>query len=94
METIFDHQPTAEELRYFAGPFSQADYLNGLSEDEAAKDLCRLFGMRGEAVRARAYAEQIADHDYVRFTLYNGDLIASTAAENNASRASSKSKAA
>ncbi|WP_295401050.1 hypothetical protein [uncultured Thiocystis sp.] len=94
METIFDYAPTPEELRYFAGPFSQSDYLHGLSEDEAVKDLCRLFGMRGEAARARVYADRIADRDYVRFTLYNGDLIAPTAAENKDSRASSRSKAA
>jgi hypothetical protein len=94
METIFDYDPTPDELRYLAGPCSVADYHRGLTADEALTGLCQLFAMRGDRTRANAYADRISDRDFVRFTLQNGDLIAPSAATKRDSGAVNRSKAA
>lgn len=94
METIFDHDPTAEELRYFVGVYGKDRYLSGLSQDEALEDLAGLFAMRGDAERATGYAQRIADQDYVRLNISNQDFMSDTAARKRLSRAESRSKAA
>ncbi|WP_295401982.1 hypothetical protein [uncultured Thiocystis sp.] len=66
METIFDHDPTPEELRYLAEPDAEA-YRADITEDEALEQLCLLFAMRGDAERSAAYKRRISDRAYVFF---------------------------
>ena len=75
METIFDHAPTPDELRYLADPDATA-YRARVTADEALEALSMLFAMRGDAERSAAYARRMSDQDYVRFNLLNHDLIA------------------
>lgn len=69
METIFDHAPTPEELRYLVGPAES--YRADITEDEALEQLCMLFAMRGDAERSEAYKRRISDRDYV-FSILTG----------------------
>ena len=94
METIFDHAPTKEELRYLTGPYGREWYLDGLTEDRALEDLCMLFAMRNDEAQSVAYAKKISDQDYVRFNLLNYDLIPDKHPINNRSSADKVSKAA
>lgn len=94
METIFDYDPTPEELRYLAGPCSAEEYRHGITEDEALTGLCQLFAMRGDRAQADRYAARISDRDFVRFTLHNGDLMAPSAALKRDSGALKRSRAA
>jgi hypothetical protein len=93
METIFDYDPTPEELRYlwYGGVES---YLEGPSVDRAFHDLCTLFALRGDEEPSTSYARRMSDQDYVRFNLINYDLIPSRLEMNSSSRADNKSKAA
>ncbi|MCF8005091.1 MAG: hypothetical protein K9L32_12995 [Chromatiaceae bacterium] len=93
METIFDHDPTANELRYLAGDFSQERYLEGLSKDRALEDLCMLFAMRDDEERSVSYARQMSNQDHVRLNLLNYDLIPERLANNAESEANKRSKA-
>ncbi|MBV5274084.1 MAG: hypothetical protein JZU52_10705 [Lamprocystis purpurea] len=93
METIFDHHPTPDELRYLGDGDADA-YRAGLTLDRALEDLSMLFAMRGDGQRAEAYARRISDQDYVRLNLLNHDLIPPSRERNSASFASNKSKAA
>lgn len=94
METIFDYDPTPEELRYLTGAASKETYLSGLTPDESFEDLAGLFAMRGDGERAGAYARQISDQEYVRLNILNQDFRSDSAERNTASRAVSSSKAA
>lgn len=86
METIFDHEPTAEELRYLTGPQSAEQYRQVTTEDQALAGLSMLFAMRGDSKRADAYARRIQDED-LRFEFCYNDLIS----ESNASKTASSS---
>jgi len=81
METIFDHNPKADELRYLTGGFSQERYLEGLTEDDALAALSMLFAMRDDPERADAYSSRIQD-DELRFDLRYNDVISSSNASN------------
>ena len=94
METIFDHAPTKDELRYLTGPFGREWYLDGLTEDRALEDLCMLFAMRNDEARSVAYARKMSDQDYVRFNLLNYDLIPDRLIRKSRSSADKESKAA
>lgn len=94
METIFDHAPTKEELRYLAGNCSPDQYRQEVTADEALTDLCQLFAMRGDGARSRSYADRISDRAFVNFSLQNGDFIPFSAASNRGADAQSMSKAA
>lgn len=83
METIFDYDPTPEELRYLADPDADA-YRATVSHDGALVDLAMLFAMRNDAPRADAYAHQIAD-PAVRFEFIYEDLIPPNRATNRTS---------
>lgn len=94
METIFDYDPTPDELRYLADPDATA-YLARVTEDEALEALSMLFAMRGDGERSAAYARRMSDQDYVRFNLLNHDLMPFNSAKNRASSGTLKaSKAA
>jgi hypothetical protein len=94
METIFDHAPTPDELRYLADPDATA-YRARVTADEALEALSMLFAIRGDAERSAAYARRMSDQDYVRFNLLNHDLIAPTSVKKRASSGIAKaSKAA
>ena len=84
METIFDYQPTPDELRYLARP-DPAGYRARVTRDEALEALSMLFAMRGDEVRSDAYAAQISDKAYLLFELDNHDLIASASIRKSAS---------
>ena len=84
METIFDYQPTPDELRYLARPDPDA-YRARVTPDEALEALSMLFAMRGDEVRSDAYAAQILDKAYLLFELDNHDLIASASIRKSAS---------
>jgi hypothetical protein len=60
METIFDHAPTPDELRYLADPDATA-YRARVTADEALEALSMLFAMRGDAERSAAYARRMSD---------------------------------
>ena len=94
METIFDYDPTTEELKYLADPDAAA-YRARVTEDEALEALSMLFAMRGDGERSVAYARRMSDQDYVRFNLLNHDLMPATSAKNRVSPGTLKaSKAA
>ncbi len=93
METIFDYDPTPEELRYLYDLSAEA-YRTTASEDRALEDLCMLFAMRHDEARSLAYARRISDQAYVRFNLTNYDLIPPSLAKNRDVSAEIKSKAA
>jgi hypothetical protein len=93
METIFDHNPTPEELRYLYD-LSADTYRAAVSEDRAFEDLCMLFAMRQDDARSLAYARRISDKAYVRLNLTNYDLIPPSLAKNRDMSADIKSKAA
>lgn len=94
METIFDHNPTKDELRYLADPANESTYRAEVTRDEALTGLCMLFAMRGDEARAKYYADQISDRDFVDFELYNGDLIAPSAASKRSRGLDTASKTA
>ena len=94
METIFDHDPTTDELRFFTGPYGSERYLPGLTQDQALEDLAGLFAIRGDGERSEAYARRISDQACVRFNILNHDFISDSAARNKSGRAESISKAA
>lgn len=94
METIFDYNPTKDELRFFTGPYGQERYLPGLTQDQALEDLAGLFALRGDSERSEAYARRIADQAYARLNILNQDFISDSAARNKSGRAESISKAA
>jgi hypothetical protein len=84
METIFDYDPTPEELKYLADPDADA-YRARVTEDKALEALSMLFAMRGDEERSDAYASRITDKAYLLFELNNHDLIASTSVKKRAS---------
>lgn len=84
METIFDYDPTPEELRSLAGPFGKERYLERVTPDDALAGLSMLFAMRRDGARADAYARRIEDDD-LRFEFCHNDLISSSKAVNAAS---------
>ena len=94
METIFDHAPTKDDLRFFVGPYGQERYLSGLTQDQALEDLAGLFAMRGDGEQSKAYARRISDQAYVQFNILNHDFISDSASMNKSGRAESISKAA
>lgn len=77
METIFDHDPTAEEMDVlFGGPFSpdhKKMYLEVIEGDSALADLYRLFNLRGDP-KAEHYLAAIKDRRYAFELTYN-DLV-------------------
>lgn len=93
METIFDYDPTPDELRYLAGPDAES-YRARVTADEALTGLSILFAMRGDEKLSDFYADQISDKALLKFTLQNGDLIAPSSASKRASSAVRPSKAA
>jgi len=93
METIFDHAPTPDELRYLAGPNATA-YRARITQDKALEHLSALFAMRGDDGRAAAYANRIADRTYLLFELNNHDLMPASAATKSASSSMKASRAA
>lgn len=93
METIFDHDPTAEELRYL-WDLDAESYRLSVSMDRALEDLSMLFAMRDDEEQAHSYARRISDQDYVRFNLLNSDFISPRRAKKRSSVEDSNSKAA
>ena len=75
METIFDYNPTSEELQWLSGSFNKEQYLHVITHDGALSDLATLFALRLNDKRSREYANKILDRGYVMFTLQNHDLI-------------------
>ncbi len=93
METIFDYDPTPEELRYLAEPDAAA-YRAVVSHDGAMVDLAMLFALRDDEPRADGYARQIADPT-LRFQFTHEDLIPpNRAANRTSSTTNNRSKAA
>lgn len=93
METIFDYNPTPEELRYLADPNADA-YRATVSHDGSMVDLAMLFAMRDDESRADFYARQIAD-PAIRFEFIHEDLIPLNRAANlESSTIDNRSKAA
>lgn len=93
METIFDYNPTPEELRYLTDETADA-YRGRVASDDALRALSILFSLRGDEERADWYANQISDKVFLRFTFNNYDLIPPSRAANTKSSALSASKAA
>ena len=93
METIFDHQPTKEELRYLSS-VDESAYRTMVTLDEALTGLTMLFAIRSDSARADYYMDQISDRQFVDFTLNNGDLRVPSAASKAGSGSFKRSKAA
>lgn len=73
METIFDHNPTPEELAIVFGIRSQDDLgrykrTMALGADTQLGEIARLYLHRGMKDRAAQYLDSIRDQGY-RFTL-------------------------
>jgi hypothetical protein len=94
METIYDHKPTTDEMRYISGASDAEEYRLSVTEDEALAGLCMLFAMRGDGSRSEAYARRISDQDWVRLNLLNHDLISPNAAVKSPNGADNKANAA
>ena len=71
METIFDHNPTPDELRYLGDGDAHAYRV---SYDTALADLAMLFAMRGDGDRSDSYIRKISDPE-LRFDFLYQDLI-------------------
>jgi hypothetical protein len=91
METIYDHNPTADELRYISGAPNAEQYRLNVTEDEALYGLAQLFALRGDGPRSEAYARRMSDPDSVQMNWLNGDYISPTRA---IKKPSSQTKAA
>lgn len=72
METIFNHNPTDEELRRFGGrdclewiKSLQGDYY--LNPDDANYHLGLLFSMRGDKLKANQYWKRMEDKSRLQF---------------------------
>ncbi|WP_200243424.1 hypothetical protein [Lamprobacter modestohalophilus] len=87
METIFDHDPTAEELRYFSGPAGKDRYLEGITNDQALIDLASLFAMRGDQERSMSFIGQVSDQDFVATQLLWDSMTPESASRKRSSRA-------
>ena len=75
METIFDHNPTADELTILTGSIVTGPEYTAVPRD-AQTELGRIYGLytlRGDAVRAGEYLARIADPLY-RHDLSTSDL--------------------
>lgn len=67
MDSVFRHDPTAEELALLFGPnppTRKEHEALALSDDTENGFLFRLYSLRGEADKAAAYLERIQDAQY------------------------------
>jgi len=61
-ETIFDHNPTDEELPHFtAGVLSKEEYLKRFDNDIFYQDICRLYIMRNDKETADKYYLMVSE---------------------------------
>jgi hypothetical protein len=63
METVFDHNPTPEELRYLFLAGQDADAYKASHTDQEAEygNIYALFMIRGDRPKALEYLEKIRD---------------------------------
>jgi hypothetical protein len=94
METIYDFDPTPEELRYLGSREGRAHYEASATADEINIGLTQLFAMRGDRARADHYQALIQDRDFVRFDLCYADLKSDSRAEKSAADPVAASSAA
>lgn len=59
METIFDHNPTTEEVQKFARGWDKDKYCAIFGQDSAFVHLVDFYFNRGEIRRAEAYADKL-----------------------------------
>lgn len=64
METIWDHNPTKEELTKIFGRSERIHILDGAGENTHLACLAWLFQVRGDERKAQQYAQRISDPDY------------------------------
>jgi hypothetical protein len=76
METIFDHNPTQQELVMLFGPrpMTREEYLSVVEQESAYGDLYRLYSLRGKPEIAEQFLNKITDEDY-RLTLAMHDIF-------------------
>jgi len=69
IETLFDHNPTEEELQTLFGPISpklNEAMRNGKNQDGAYLTIARLMGLRGDDAAMNRYLDKI-ESDSFRF---------------------------
>ena len=65
METIFDHNPTEEELYEFIGTTDKKEYMSSTSQDSAYMKIAFLYYYRGKINKARKYVKMIENCNLV-----------------------------
>ena len=65
METIFDHNPTKQELIEFIGTVDKEEYMNFASQNSAYMEIAFLYYYRGEKRKAKKYIKKINNCDLV-----------------------------
>ncbi len=63
METVFDHQPTAEELRYLFLTGQSVEEYRATHQDQETEygNIYALYMIRGDRAKALEYLEKIRD---------------------------------
>ena len=77
METIFSHNVTKEELRYFFVELNTEEmYLKRRTKkEEILRDLAELFEIRENPIKAKEYWAQIPDEHQEYLLCLNDDVI-------------------
>ncbi|MBQ1667907.1 MAG: hypothetical protein II063_08040 [Prevotella sp.] len=63
METIFDYNPTKEELRRLGRQIPKDKYESIVSDNSRYRDLAALFHIRGKEWKMRKYINKVTNID-------------------------------
>lgn len=71
METVFDHNPTDEELEWFGGFFESCkvlgiDYTDEKYADSNYYQIGILYSMRGDKQKAQEYFDKLKNQAFLR----------------------------
>ena len=66
METIYDHNPTDEELISITGSVRSLEDYSAMDQQTETGRIYRLYKLRGDSVNAALYLSQITDPLYRR----------------------------
>lgn len=75
METIFDHNPTKEEIAKITSATSESEYREKhlATKETELLWICLLYERRGDAKKAKKYRDQVPDL-YDQWVIGNDDV--------------------